>query len=532
VKLDDVQELTGTIRADAAVRARLSDVDAARWERIDAQGTISARDVAVRSAALAQPVSVREATLALSPRRAELRSLDMMLGSSDVRATGSLDNVLAFVLRREPLAGRATFASRYVDLDEWRAEDSNIHLIPIPAGFDLALDGTVDSLAFGALRMSDARGGLQVKDERVTLDDFALRTLGGRIALNGFYDTADRERPTFNVDVALDSLDIPGASAAFLTVRALAPVARFARGSFTADLNLTGALGEGMHPLFDALNGSGSLRTTPLALEGFPALGRLADALKLPQLANPTFNAIRSTLSIENGRLNVRPFSVGVGDFRLGVQGGNGVDGSMDYALSLAVPRGMLGGAADQAVRDLIAQAGRAGIDLQAADTVEVSVTLGGTVTDPTVQTAFGRAISSAGDQARAAAGAAVQQRLDDAGQRIDEAQARADSATAAARARAQARADSIVAAAEVQATAIRAEARRLADEARAQANARAEQLVNAATNPVARAAARAAADKLKKEADQRAEALVADADRRAEARERADEIVRRAGGG
>lgn len=531
VKLPDVQELTGTVQADATVRARLSDVDAKRWERVAARGTVSARDVAVRSATLAQPVSVQEATLVLSPQRAELRSLQAMLGSSDVRASGSLDNVLAYVLRGDALQGRATFASHHVNLDEWKS-DSELQAIPVPAGFDMALSGTVDSLTYGVLRMSDARGGLMLKDQRVTLDDFTLRTLGGRIAMNGFYDTVDPARPLFNVDVALDSLDIPGSSAAFLTVRALAPVARFARGTFSAALKLDGALGSGMEPIFDALSGSGSLQTTPLTLEGFPAMARLSDALKLPQLANPTLNAIRSTLEIKDGRLHVKPFSVGVGDFRLGVTGSNGVDGSMDYALSLAVPRALLGGAADQAVRGLISQAGRVGVNLEAADSVEVSVTLGGTVTDPSVQTAFGRAVGSAGDQARQAVGTAVGNQLAGAEERLDVERARVDSTADAARARAQAQADSIIQAAETQAAAIRAEARKLADDALAEANRRADALVAEATNPVARVAARAAADRLKKEADQRGAAMVQEAARRAEqlvaeARARADALVR-----
>ena len=524
VKLDDVQELSGIVRADAAARARLSDVDAARWERVAARGSVAASGVNVRSSAFPHPIAVQEGTLALSPQRAELRSLRMQLGSSDVRATGSLDNVLGFVLRNEPLRGRATFHSGYFNLDEWKS-DSQLQLIPVPAGIDLALDGTVDRLTYGALDMSDARGTLQVKDRRVTLEDFTLSTLGGRIGVSGFYETSDPSRPTFGVGMALDSLDIPGASAAFLTVRTLAPAAKFARGAFTARLNLDGALGAGMAPLFEALNGGGSLQTTTLALEGFPAMTRLADALRLPQLSNPTLNALRSTVAIQDGRLHVRPFQVQMGDFRLSVAGSNGVDQSLDYTLALAVPRSLMGGAADQALRTLIADAGRAGLDLQATDSIEVSVTLGGTVTDPSVRTAFGRAVGSAGERARQAVTETVEQRL-------DATEARGDSTAAENLRRAQATADSIIAAAEEQATAIRTEARRLADEVRAEANRRADQLLAEATNPVARVAAKAAADRLRKEADARAEAMVQEADRRAEAllaeaRLRADAIVR-----
>ncbi|NQU41679.1 hypothetical protein HQ520_00225 [bacterium] len=523
VKLDGVDELTGTVRADAAVRARLSDIDGARWERVAASGNVAARDVTLKAGAIPQPVAVQEASLALSPQRVEVRSLQMQLGSSDVQATGSLDNVLAWVLRGEDLRGKATFVSRFVNLDEWRSDDA-LKTIPVPAGLDLALEGTVAQLTFGALQMTDARGGLHVKDQRVTLDDFTMKTLGGRIGVNGFYETTDPAQATFSVGLALDSLDIPLASAALHTVRMLAPVASFARGAFSAKLDLTGALGSDMMPLFDVLSGSGSLATTKLSLEGFPALERLAEALSLPQLAKPVFNAVRSSMEIRDGRLFVRPFQVKMGESGLAVAGSNGVDQSLDYQLTLTLPRALLGSGADQAVRSLIAKAGQAGVNLEAADSIAVAVGLTGTVTKPSLQTNFSGIASSAVDQARQLVGQAV-------GERVAAVEERADSAAQEALARARARADSIIQEAETRAEVVRAEARKLAADLRAEGNRRADQVLAEATNPVARVAAKAVADRIRKEADDKANALVNEADQRAEsllaeARRRADAIL------
>ncbi|HSW28521.1 MAG TPA: AsmA-like C-terminal region-containing protein [Longimicrobiales bacterium] len=524
VKLDDVEELTGVVRADAELRARLSDIDGRRYERVAARGNVVITDVNVRTGKLPQPIAVREATLELSPQRVEVRSLQMQLGSSDVHATGSVDNVLAFVLRGEDLRGSASFTSQRVDLDEWRSKE-NFELIPVPAGLDLALDGTVARLTFAALDMADAHGSLRLKDRRLMLDDFTMRTLGGGIGVSGFYETLDPAKPTFRVGVALDSLDIPSAAAAFVTLRMLAPVAGFTRGAFSAQLDLAGALGQGMAPVLDVLNGTGSLQTTTFSLEGFPALARLGEVLGLPQLANPTFQAISSFIEIRDGRLHVRPFQVGVGDFRMAVSGSNGVDQTLDYKLTLAVPRGALGEGAERAIQGLISEAGRAGLDLQAADSIEVSVGLAGTVTDPAVEADFQGLVTSAGDRARQNAGAAVEER-------IGAARELADSTKEDALRRARARADSIMQQAEEGGAAIRAEARQLADDLRAEADRLADQVLAGATNPVARAAARAAADRIRKEADERANAVVLEADRRAddlvaEARRRAEEILK-----
>ncbi|MGD8322017.1 MAG: AsmA-like C-terminal region-containing protein, partial [Gemmatimonadota bacterium] len=394
VKMDAVQELSGTVTADASMRARRSDLESRQYDRVSASGSVSAKDVSVRAAALRQPVDVEEARIQLAPRRAELRSFRARLGSSDVRADGWIDNGLGFLLYGEPLHGSMTFASRRFVLDEWKSDDPTLQVIPVPANLDLALNGTVDTLTYGTLRMVDARGGVDVKDQRLTLNDFGLKTLGGRVELKGDYDTSDPARPTFAMNLALDSLDVAGAADAFLTVRTLAPIARYARGTFSSDLELSGNLDADMRPSFDALSGQGSLLTSRIAVEDFPLLQKLAGALEVPRLANPTFEAIRSSMEIRDGRLHVRPFRVGVGNVRMSVEGSNGVDQSLDYALGLSLPRASLGDASTRIVEGLASRAGRVGIDLQSADTLRVTVRATGTVTDPALDLGFGQAVA------------------------------------------------------------------------------------------------------------------------------------------
>ncbi|MGD8729071.1 MAG: AsmA-like C-terminal region-containing protein [Gemmatimonadota bacterium] len=506
VKLENADGLGGVLVADATMRARKSDVDSARYDRIDAQGTISARNVTLRQAALRQPVDIQEMTLELTPRTAELQAFDARLGSSDLQATGRLDNLLGFALGHEPLAGSGTFTSRRFVLDEWKS-DNELEAISVPAMLDLTLDGTIGELAYSGLEMSNARGRAVVRDQRLTLEGFSLETLGGRIGMDGWYETLDPTQPTFAMDVVLDSLDVAGTADAFGTVRAFAPVARYARGTFSSELSLAGALGQDMSPVLDVLDGDGSLSTSQVAIEDFPLLTRLSEALQLQRLASPTVNAIRSTIHIQDGRLLVDQFPVTLAGLSMTVAGSNGIDQSIDYTLGMQVPR-----------------AGFADAVLSAADPVPVGVRVTGTVTQPSLGVSLSEAGGSVRDAATQAAGGA-------AGARIDEAQQRLDAEREAARERARARADSIVAEAERRAETIREDARRAADEIRAQGEQAAAEILARANNPVARAAAQPAAERVRQEAEQRATDLEREADERAstlvaEARARADDLL------
>jgi len=476
----------------------------------------------LKSADLPRDVAVQEASLQISPQRADLRSLSAQIGSSDVHLSGSVENLLPFALRGDPLRGNATFASQHFNLDEWKSDDS-LTVIQVPGNIDLGLQATVGELTYGKLKMTNARGGLRVKDKRATLENFTMNTLGGSIGVSGFYETVDSLRPAFDTQVQLKSVDIPSAFAALTTVQMLAPVAKFARGNVSTDLHFAGALGKDMMPLFNVLDAKGSLRTSDLVIQGLPLLGKIADAVKLEQLRNPTLDSLRASIQVNAGRVQVNPFTVRAGRSSLQVAGSHGMDQTLQYTLGLRVARADLGSAANQAIANLISRAGRTGVNLQAADTVALAIKVGGTVTSPTIQTNLADLVASAGQSVKQAAQQAVAERVDSLKQQ-------ADSVTGEARKKAQAQAEQIIAQAEQQAAAIRAEAQKLADTVRLEAGARADTLVARTTNPLAKAAAQAAANRMKKEANDRADAMIREADKRAndvvaEARKKAAQI-------
>ena len=143
IKLDNVQQLAGVVSADAAVRTRMSYVDKGQYDRVAARGTVDIRDLSVKSKALPHPLGITQASLVLAPERAQLKSFSGTVGSSDLRASGTLENLLGYVFRDDDLKGSASLASNKFVLDEWRSGEGELTVIPVPPKIDFALDATV-----------------------------------------------------------------------------------------------------------------------------------------------------------------------------------------------------------------------------------------------------------------------------------------------------------------------------------------------------------------------------------------------------
>jgi hypothetical protein len=286
----------------------------------------------------------------------------------------------------------------------------------------------------------------------------------------------------------MNKVDIPSAFKALATVQALAPVAKYASGTVTTDVHLTGALGKNMMPLLPSLNGDGTLATSQLALHDFPAMQKVADATKLQFLEDPTLQPLNASFVIQNGRVIVKPFDAKVGGITMTVSGANGFDQSLQYTLALRVPRSMLGGAND-AIAGLVSKAGDAGINLAAAPEIPLAIQISGKVTNPSVKVDVSTVVSSVTTGAKEAVATKV-----------------------------SAEATKLMQEAEQRAAGIRQEAQSLADKVKTEGNRQADSLVaKAEGNPLLQLAAKPAADRLRKQADDKAAGIVRAANERAD---------------
>ncbi len=510
VKLEGVTQLSGIIAADVATHARVSDVNARRYDRVTASGAIQAARVAVRSSAVPHPISIDTAALSLSPRSAALTAFRAKIGGSDARATGSLDNLLGFLLHDEDLRGTATVSSDHFVLDEWKSNEKTTEVIPVPAHVDFGLAASAKEVAYGKLTLANVSGNLQVKDQRVTMRDLKMDMLKGAVVANGFYDTADPAKPAFGMEVKMTTLDIPTAFASLVTVQKLTPIAKWAQGHVSGMLALNGILGSDMTPVFGALTGKGEIATDRLVVADAPVLTRLSSTLSMDALRSSGIGAVRAAFDVADGRVHLKPMAFKLGGVDMTASGSSGIDQSLKYDLALSIPRELLGPAATSTITKLAAKAGSVGATLPAGQVVQLMAQVGGTVTDPSVSTNFNGMAASLRDATQNAA-------KQIAATAVATATAKKDSVVEAVSQKARAQADSVVAAAGRQADTIRATARQLADKVRQDANARIDSLVSKATNPIARIAAQKAGERARAEADAQAAKLVREADARAD---------------
>src|SRR6185436_5236420 len=284
--------------------------------------------------------------------------------------------------------------------------------------------------------------------------------LEGSVNMSGLYNAKDIKNPVFNYSLGLQNMDIKKTFTNFITVQKMAPIAGRCNGKYSTDFTVTGNLDQHMQPVMSSLNGGGKLKTSGVTVANFEPLNKLADALKMEQFKQASLSDANLSFKFTGGRVYIEPYEQKIAGINTKIEGSNGFDQTIDYKLGMQLPTKMLPGAATSVINGLISQANSKGANMSMGETVNVSVKMGGTVTNPKIETGLKDAAKGAVEDLKAKA----KEEFDKKKKELeDRAKAAADSLKKAAEDRVKAETDRVKKEAEAKA---KAETDRLKKEA------------------------------------------------------------------
>jgi uncharacterized protein involved in outer membrane biogenesis len=522
------ESYAGVVDVDLSFDGRPADVQAKRFDRIEAAGALIAQALRIERGDLPAPLTVSKARLELSPRHLRVSNFEAKLGDSDLAVEGFLDNLPQWLWGDDPLVGRLDLRSEVLDLDALRGasggeEEGAREALRVPPDLDLALDARVGRLMAGGLELREVDGRAAIRERALILEGLDLETLGGSVRLEGRYDSAPLE-PRVDMDLDVRRLDLGRAAATFDSLRKVAPIVSASRGTVSTRMTLAGRFDEAMSVVLDSLGGDGLLSTTTLIVEGAPSMGLVADALQNDRFRRLDLSGIRLPFRFEEGKVTVRPFGFDLGPVHARASGSHHFDQDLDYRIRLDLPVAEFAGRADSVLQDLVQKSPLPGLELKAAERVQVDVLIGGSVKEPKVRLALA-------EVARQTVEDLVEQVTEEV---VEEVEEQVDRVLEQADERARAEAEKMLEAARAEADRVRKAAKKAARIAKDQAHAAADRLVEEARGPLAKAAAQTAAQVAKKEADAAHKKAVARADAEYEkamsaARKRAERMIEEA---
>ena len=396
-------KLNGIITANLNASFDMNAVQNNKYQRIKTNGKIAMSDFLFSGDAMAKPLQINNATVDFKPTKISLTNFDAKTGDSDLKATGTLHNLLGFVLSDKKLQGTFNLNSSTFKVSDFMVAETNTEepkkeetpkteqpkeKLKIPAFLDCVVNASANEVHYDNLKLKKVSGMLIIKDEKATLKNVNGNMFGGNIAMNGTVNT-QKEQPVFDMAMGIKSFNISESFKNIELFKMLSPIADILQGKLNTNLNLSGNLNDDFTPNLTSMTGKAlaEVLATNVEPKNSKALSLLNNNLNFIDLKKLNLKDIKTNFSFDKGKVSVKPFKVKYQDIDIEIAGSHSFDQLMNYNATFNVPAKYLG----KEVTGLLAKADASSKNM----TVPVTANFSGSFTQPSVKTDLNSAVSN-----------------------------------------------------------------------------------------------------------------------------------------
>ncbi|MEL7119518.1 MAG: AsmA-like C-terminal region-containing protein [Bacteroidota bacterium] len=175
------EDMSGQVVFDASMATKYSTIESGRYDQVNASGNIDVYNLNYRYDPY--PLfEVKEAKFRLTPKQVIIDKLDSKAGDSDVSATGTIDNVLAYFSPEKTMTGSIKLNSNYFNVDEWypleyESSDETIEFADTTQElekpfdrFDFNVDATINKVKYDIYELEKSFVKGRVSSNNISID--------------------------------------------------------------------------------------------------------------------------------------------------------------------------------------------------------------------------------------------------------------------------------------------------------------------------------------------------------------------------
>ncbi|MDO5972386.1 AsmA-like C-terminal region-containing protein [Flavivirga aquimarina] len=383
--------LTGFLKGNIDTSFDMKAIETNAYERIKNRGSASISDFVFSSEDIVNPIHISEANMLFTPETITLSSFKARTGNSDLNATGTIKNLLGFLLSDNTLQGYFNVNSTFFKVSDFMTEDDtpsadkdithDTESLKIPKFLDCTINANAKTVLYDDLNLKDLKGTLIIKDQQAILKDMTSNLFDGTLAISGNVSTKN-ETPTFSLNLGADGFDISQSFKELELLRNLAPVAKIFQGKLNTNMTLAGNLDNEFSPNLSSVSGNAlaELLTTKINANEGEIFNKLEGSLSFIDFDKLDLKDLKTSLEFANGKVSVKPFQVTYEDVTIDISGSHGFDKNLEYSAIFNVPAKYLGSDVNQLIGK---------INSEEAKNINIPVTakIGGTYINPSVET-------------------------------------------------------------------------------------------------------------------------------------------------
>jgi hypothetical protein len=383
--------LAGSLDCDLSINGRMSNIESSNVQRINTKGELVATNVIYDNQNNPNPIIIKNGHLNFTENDVNVPVMDINAGKSDLMVTGVVSNLLGYIFNNQVMPGNLTISSTLLDVNDFLTPteedlpDSN-ETYDLPDNMDVNMVYNIDEFQYTTHTFEAIKGSCTLSGKELTVNQLSTNCLEGQLVLNGSFNTTDPTKPLADLNVIVQDLNIVKAFTNFETIRLLAPAAEYVKGKFSSTLHLKTALLSDFSPDLSNITCQGVLDLFDCDIEGLRVVNDIGHQLRLTSFMEPLkIKDLLMRFSIKDGKIEVDPFTLPVGESTLNMFGYSKLDNSINFNGLLSIPKKLYQTNQDN-FKSYIPKNQLSGLDSFEWSDLEFDVLIQGEVKNPTVK--------------------------------------------------------------------------------------------------------------------------------------------------
>ncbi|NNE32508.1 MAG: AsmA family protein [Winogradskyella sp.] len=391
-------QLSGILKGKLSTSFDMDAIENNAYQRIRNNGSVSISDFIFSSEDIVNPIQINKAELTFKPGTVNLNNFNALTGKSDFTATGSINNLLGFLLSDKKLKGNFNVKSNTFAISDFMVEDKSAsetsnkttaasQSLKIPEFLDCVITASANTVLYDNLTLKNVNGQLIINNQNANLKDITMDLFDGKLGITGNVSTK-AAKPQFDMQLAMQSFDISESFENLKLLKALAPIAKVLQGKLNSTITLNGFLDDSYSPDLTTISGNAlaEVLTSNINASNSPLLEGLNNKLNFIDFKDLEKD-IKTKLNFENGLVSVTPFSINYKDIPIMVSGSHSFSNNLNYKVVFQVPAKYLG----SEVNRLIGKINDSEVNKIA---IPITANIGGSFSNPNISTDLNSGVS------------------------------------------------------------------------------------------------------------------------------------------
>jgi uncharacterized protein involved in outer membrane biogenesis len=354
-------EMSGTLKADVNVDGKVSNPAAMK-----AKGNMVFDGVTMKTASSPNPVRNLNGTISFNNQVIEAKKLSMNIGKSDLALSFAMKNYLSMMSEDKkapkPTATLSLSSDHLYTADIMGDEQqqksaqqaapqqsaakpdqpvkagssqpagkkaqSAQAAVPLP-NVDMDVAATIGTLTMEKLEMKNVKGTMKISNGIVALQNFTCKMYDGTITTKGTLNMQKPDHRAFDLAFDMNGVDANGLLPKFTSF------GERMFGTLSMSTTMKGTLNDTLGIETQGLTGAGKASVAEGKLTGVKVNKAVASLVKLPDLEEINFKEWANSFTIADGRIVIKDLKIAALGADYLINGSQGLDGSLDYGMSM-----------------------------------------------------------------------------------------------------------------------------------------------------------------------------------------------------